>query len=558
MKKKLFWFIWITLTVLVSVPILLFLLMLLVSKIKVPEGMEQNNTFAERMMISENAYAVGNNWLRKSESGLWEMYVEGKPYERGVISGRLCKELIHVQENAFVAQIHQIIPSDFYLHFLKYFIRFFDRNLDNYIPPEYLEEIYGISQSASDEFGYIGNKYERILNYHAAHDIGHALEEYNMVGCSSFGVWGGKSKDSSLLIGRNFDFYVGDDFAKNKIVAFYNPDKGYKFVSVTWASMMGCMSGMNEKGLTVTINAAKSVVPRSAATPISIIVREILQYASNIDEAYKIASSRQSFVSEILMIGSANDNKVALIEKTPEQTELYLPGANYIQCSNHFQSAALKKDELNQKNIAESSSGYRFEKLDELIRKYPSIDYQEAAGILRDQKGLNGADIGYSNEKSLNQLICHHSVIFKPSELKVWISTAPYQLGRYVCYDLKKIFNMNVIPKGEIYETNLMIKPDTFLTSESYMQFLRYKYLSRYLRAAGSSGAAFHWNEQSVNDYISTNSSYFLVYEQLGDYFKKNNEIASALKYYNLALSKEIPLKIEVDRIKDKLETTTQ
>jgi hypothetical protein len=541
--------------VIVSVPVILFVIMIFSSRLSEPDVSAFSKAVPERKQISAHYYTLGNNWLRKSESGLWEMYVEGEPYERGLVTGKLSKELIQYQENAFVAQLHHFVPSDLYLFFLKYIVRYFNRNLDRDISIEYLEEIYGISRSASDNYGYVAKKFDRILIYHAAHDVGHALEQYHLVGCSSFAAWGNHSKDSSLIIGRNFDFYVGDDFARNKIIAFYKPAKGYRFMSVSWGGMAGCVSGMNEKGLTVTINAAKSEVPTSASTPISIIVREILQYASSIDEAYKIAKSRNSFVSEILLIGSQTDHMAALIEKTPSTTQLYMPAADYILCSNHFQGAVLKNEEINLKNISESSSGYRYQKLTELINRYQKIDYTQAALMLRDQTGLKGKSIGYSNEKSLNQLICHHSVIFKPSELKVWVSTSPYQIGRYVCYDLNKIFMGVRTPDKEIYEKEFNISSDSFLNSASYLQFLRYKYLLHFLKAAIASGAEFRWNEKSVNDFIATNPDYYGVYEVLGDYFKKNNEIASALKYYNLALKKEIPFKSEVDRIKFAINT---
>jgi predicted choloylglycine hydrolase len=129
------------------------------------------------------------------------------------------------------------------------------------VTEEYKEEIFGVSQAASEEFNDIAQPYQRILNYHAAHDIGHALQNMSLVGCTSFATWGDKSEDGKLIIARNFDFYVGEDFARDKIVAFYNPSQGHKFMMITFGGMTGVLSGMNDQGLTVTINAAKSDIP---------------------------------------------------------------------------------------------------------------------------------------------------------------------------------------------------------------------------------------------------------------------------------------------------------
>ena len=60
------------------------------------------------------------------------------------------------------------------------------------------------------------------------------------------------------------------------------------------------------------------------------------------------------------------------------------------------------------------------------ITELMPINPQSAAKLLRDQKGMNGNDIGMGNEKSINQLIAHHSVIFKPGERLVWVSTSPW------------------------------------------------------------------------------------------------------------------------------------
>lgn len=512
----------------------------------------------ERKEISKDFYTLDNNWLKKSETGLWEIYVEGDGFERGVIEGKLHKELAEKQEIAFTDQIQKLIPSRWMLNYLKYFIAFFNRNLDEYVCEEYQLEIYGESLYASDKFDFIAPKYHRMLNYHAAHDIGHALQDKNMaVGCTSFGAWGYRTSDSTLLIGRNFDFYAGDAFAEDKLVNFVNPAKGYKFMMVSWAGMIGTVSGMNMKGLTVTINASKSEIPSSAATPISLVAREILQYAKNIDEAYAIAKKRKVFVSESILIGSVADKRTAIIEITPSVTELFespVPGS--IICSNHYQGSIFKNDAINNDNIQNSSSLYRYKRMTQLLERHHSLSVKDAASILRNKEGLDDKDIGLGNEKSLNQLIAHHSVIFKPEALQVWVSTNPYQLGPYICYDLTKVFaeapGLNT--KKELYEKDLCIAADSFLYTSAFKNYNQYKLLrERIKKASSEEGQTIKIND--IEEFAYGNPEYFETWFTLGNYYASKNDTAKALKCYKLALTKEVTTVPEKNSIQEKINT---
>src|SRR5690606_19182765 len=214
----------------------------------------------------------------------WELYVEGHPLEIGTITGPVSDSLMYKQEAVFLNKIRELVPSAGKQKFLRKFLSWYNRKMYKHIPEEYKAEIYGVSQYASTDFNEIAPPYLRSLYLHGAHDIGHALQDLALVGCTSFAAWGENTEDGKLIIGRNFDFYAGDAFAEEKIIAFVNPEAGYKFMSVTWGGMIGVVSGMNEKGLTVTINAGKSKVPLVAKTPVSIVTREILQYASTIEE----------------------------------------------------------------------------------------------------------------------------------------------------------------------------------------------------------------------------------------------------------------------------------
>lgn len=487
---------------------------------------------------TDSLRTYGPNHLRQSKSGLWEMSLQGSPAERGVAFGKLAEDLLHYQEEVFVDQIRRIIPSDSYLKFLRFFLILFNRNLGEYIPEEFRTEIYGISLSCSHEYDMIGTPYERQLNYHAAHDIGHAMQDYMLVGCSSFAVWGNETAGSTLLIGRNFDFYVGDDFARNKLVSFYRPADGYRFASVGWAGMTGVLSGMNETGLTVTINAAKSTMPISAAMPISLLAREILQYASTIDEAYAIAKKHKTFVAESLLIGSAKDGKAAIIEKSTDQIALFYSGSNRIICTNHYQSEIFKEDARNQENIATSDSPYRYDRLDELLNENIPVDASKAASILRNRFGKGGKEIGLTNEKAINQFIAHHSVIFEPAKRLMWISTAPWQSGEYVAYDLNEIFK-DPSDTGELSASRLSLPADTLLESPVYQQLLTYQRLVKEVRHSIDSHTPL--DESVLNGLITSNPQLYYSWQLAGDYFHTFGATDKAISHWQTALTKEIP-----------------
>lgn len=507
----------------------------------------------ERVQRSENFYTVGNNWLKKSESGLWELYVEGNGFERGAANGHLTKELAQFQEDAFIHQIQILIPDLNYLKFLKYFVAYFNRHLPDNITEEYKEEIYGISRFASDKYDFVGPKYHRILNYHGAHDIGHALQDKNMtVGCTSFGVWNEKSSDGELLIARNFDFFSGDEFAINKIVHFTNPKQGYKFATITWAGFIGAASGMNEKGITVTINAAKSEIPTDAATPIALLAREILQYAKSINEAIEIAKKRNVFVSESILIGSASDNKAIIIEKTPSKMDIYDANSDQILCSNHYQGKEFSAELSNLKNLNESSSLYRKIRLKQLLSQNDKIDHLKAAEILRDQKGINNKNIGLGNEKAMNQLIAHHGVIFKPKSGLMWVSTNPYQCGEFICYDLNKVFKKytKLEEDEEIFIDSLTIPEDNFLRTEAYKQFLNFKNLKYYIQFITKDPGFIYLNGKLEKAFVESNPQSYYTYQILGDYYKSKFNYETAFNYYKKALVKEIASVKEENQIK--------
>lgn len=491
--------------------------------------------------------------LRKNRYGLWEAHIKGDALERGATYGVLCSELIKHQENTFYHRMHELVPSHRWVEFLHKVVILFNRNMARHIPEEYRKEIYAMSLSASNEYTRYGSNYVRQLNYHAAHDIGHAMQEYMLVGCTSFAAWGSQSATGELIVARNFDFYLGDDFAKNKIVLFVEPTEGYRFVSLAWSGMMGVVSGMNEHGLTITLNALKGDIPTSSAMPISLLARHIMQHATTIDEAYAIAKEAKSFVSEAMLVASAKDGCAAIIEKTPKCTAIYRSEESQILCTNHAQSEELKGHKHNLENMATSDSPYRYERLKELVELHAPIDIESAIAIMRDTRGKGDSDIGLGNEKAINQFIAFHSVVFEPTKLRLWVSTTPWQLGEFVCYDLGKVFSGELSSKESYALEELTIAADKVAIESIYPRILRYRELhttiSKNINTKRTIDASI------LGEFEAVNPNFYDTYNILGDYFLAVvRDRVRAVEYWRKALGLEIPKQSEREKIIRKID----
>ncbi len=529
--------------VVVSIVFLLLLASCGVSKSlkSVPDISTYDAAIPERIKLSDSSYTLGNNFLVKNQQGQWEMYVTGNPYELGLVTGSLTQELYHEQEDALLTKVGKIVPSRTKQYLLRKFLAWFNRKMYLNIKEDHKKEIYGISKYASTAYDHIAKPYPRALYLHGAHDIGHALQDLALVGCSSFAAWGDQTEDGKLIIGRNFDFYVDDGFAKNKIIAFVDPDEGHKFMSVTWGGMIGVVSGMNDQGLTVTINAGKSQIPLVAKTPISLVTREILQFASTIDEAIAIARKREVFVSESIFVGSAKDKRAAVIEVSPQNFGVYeVANGNQLICSNHFQSAAYANDKKNQKHILESHSKYRYQRMEELLEETPKVTPEIAVAILRNREGLSEKQIGQGNEKALNQLLAHHGIVFQPEDLLVWVSSNPYQLGEFVAYDLNEVFKNAAMNKEavSISKTNLNIKADSFLETDAFQNYEQYKSLRDEIQKAIASEEQIDLEE--LSKLVRLNPNFWEAHYLTGRYYLNKGYDTLALRAFLMAETNEI------------------
>ena len=123
--------------------------------------------------------------LTKSVNGNWQLRISGDPYELGYKKGILTKELYQQQEAIFFSRVAEFVPNKTYQKQMLSFLKWYNRSILDHVPVNFKKEIYALSQFTSTNYDFLGSKYERNLLLHSAHDIGHAMQDLMLVGCSS-------------------------------------------------------------------------------------------------------------------------------------------------------------------------------------------------------------------------------------------------------------------------------------------------------------------------------------------------------------------------------------
>lgn len=383
---------------------------------------------------------LGQSWVGRRD-GLLVVYLKGSPFDMGYAEGVLMQDQMHTLENGFLKMIQGYVPQHWLMETLKYYVIYRNRHLSDYIPLRYRQEIYGTSLGCPDIHPEEGPYYNRLLNYHAAHDVSYMMIDNPFIsaraGCTAFGAWGKATTNGDLITGRNFDWEAAEVFSRDRVVMMCEPDDGIPFISLSWAGMAGVVSGMNRAGVSVTINGAPSSLPKETATPVAIVAREIMEKARNLDEALAILRNAKVFVSTLWLVGSRADGKFVVVEKTPAVMNVREPEGDSIVCANHFQTPGLKDDPRNTNYMAAATSVSRDARLKELIREYDGkIDPALAAKFLRDRDLPGGIFAGNCNRGTLNAFIATHATVMDLTSNIFWAASPPNQLGKFVPFDV--------------------------------------------------------------------------------------------------------------------------
>jgi len=212
---------------------------------------------ADALVEKDGVRWYGGSFMR-ARDGIFEARFAGAPYERGYAHGRLAYSQIAAGEKDLDLLMHTLVPSSLRRWFMRELLAFSIGRSDRYIGDAHREEIRGLADAeVPDPLPGRWPPYARQLMLHALHDFSQRfIDTIPLSGaCSGFAADGSATADGHVLLARNFDFEAGARFDREKIVAAVVPDDGWRYLTVNFGGMTGVVSGVNEKGLAVSLQS---------------------------------------------------------------------------------------------------------------------------------------------------------------------------------------------------------------------------------------------------------------------------------------------------------------
>jgi hypothetical protein len=422
---------------------------------------------------------IGNAHAEK-RGGLHILWLEGSAYEMGFQHGRLLREEIRNGAMPYHAYpVYNLPPFNQFSGWKKWLlVRYFDwtvfRSLRQHAPTRFLEEIKGLADGS-------GLNFDLVLR-------GNLLSEFNMVTakimkrfwlrrlvpgneCTSFAAYGSKTRDGSLVMGRNTDYSGAGLWDRTQTVFFYKPQEGFCYVNVGSAGLIKCNSCMNDQGLCLGGHFMYSEAVRPEGAGFTALEQEIMLHASDIEQAFDIVQNNRRAGAFAYLMADGNHRQAAVIEATTQHAGLRWAKDDSI-CETNFMTCAETRDAdmLLEIGIAKNPIS-RFRRMEEMISDYSgSITLQRAAQFMGDHMDMTSGELRpFGNViATLGNLT---SVVFKPEDFTFWVADglAPVCNNSFVGFDFKK----------ELQGSAYLITPQV-LESNDYAQTASFEVLRQY------------------------------------------------------------------------------
>lgn len=414
----------------------------------------------------------GRSWLDR-DGDLWRLHLEGSASEVGDARGRLTERLFRKLDDRVRGLIDRRYGAWLEQWTAAMVLRWDYRGADRNLAPEHRTELAAMAQALPTDDGDRLDSYHRMFLYQCVYGLGQRLDDVLIEGTMFAAAPRRTSagEPGNLVIGRTLSFDLARDFEADRIVTIHHPDGRYPFASVGWPGLMGVVTGINARGIFVALDPARTDDPPEEGSPLPLVLRTVLEQADTLEHAVEILSEAELRSAGIVLIGDGLRRKAVVFEAAPRDREnrRVTRGEDeaVVWATDHMVEEAFEGDLQNDWMRRYTSSGYRYERLGELLAKPETIDPAAAVAILRDRRGTGNEELGLGNRNALENLSTTQSVVVDATAMVMWVAEGPSTLGRYQAIDLGRALRRGDGPSAPLDD----LPADPLLYSERYRDY---------------------------------------------------------------------------------------
>jgi hypothetical protein len=198
------------------------------------------------------------------------------------------------------------------------------------------------------------------------------------IACSTLIVEPDHSATKQPLFGRNLDFPTLGYLQEYTLVEICRPQGKHAFASVGFPGMLGCLSGMNDAGLSVAVLEVYSTAddsPRldTRGVPYALCFRKVLEDCTTVDEAEKVLKEMKR--TTMVNLAVCDRKGGAVLEITPYHVQRRDGENGICACTNHFRTKGLCTSlECGRYEILEKSQEMKKLGLEDIAKKLHAVN----------------------------------------------------------------------------------------------------------------------------------------------------------------------------------------
>lgn len=202
-------------------------------------------------------------------------------------------------------------------------------------PQRYLDEIVGVAEGAREHGAELvendlhrlvtmtnldlyrrEERFAEMLGPDAAGMMG-LLEDVPALSCTAFALWGQRTEAGKLYSLRNLDWVSQTGLHEERLVTVCRPEGRNAFVNIGYAGAVGCLAGMNERGLTLSQIGAFCTREELNGIPWVFMARQVLEESDTLDEAASIVHSAAHTLGYNFLLADGDPVNFGTHEYTP-------------------------------------------------------------------------------------------------------------------------------------------------------------------------------------------------------------------------------------------------